>query len=53
VTLAASNLQNQGLIGYSRGKVRIFDRPGLEEAACECYRAIQRQFDQLLAGSDR
>ena len=52
VTLAAGILQNQGLIRYSRGKLRILDRHGLEEAACECYRAIQWQFDQLLAGSD-
>jgi CRP-like cAMP-binding protein len=52
VTVAASNLQNQGLIRYSRGKLRLLDRHGLEGAACECYRAIQRQFDQLLTGSD-
>jgi CRP-like cAMP-binding protein len=48
VTLAASNLQRSGLIRYSRGKLRILDRQGLEEASCGCYRAIQRHFDQLL-----
>ena len=48
VTIAASNLQRAGLICYSRGKLTVLDREGLEAASCECYRAIRRQFDQLL-----
>jgi CRP-like cAMP-binding protein len=44
VTLAAGVLQRAGIIRYSRGKVTILDRKGLEGAACECYRVIQ-QFD--------
>jgi CRP-like cAMP-binding protein len=48
VTLAARNLHKAGLIRYSRGKLRILDRPGLEEASCECYQAMRRQFDELL-----
>lgn len=44
VTLAAGVLQRAGIIRYSRGKVTILDRQGLEGAACECYRVIQ-QFD--------
>lgn len=48
VTLAASNLQKAGLIWYSRGKLKVLDRKGLEAASCHCYRAIRRQFDQLL-----
>ncbi len=48
ISLAAGNLQRAGLIRYSRGKVRVLDRQGLEEAACACYRAIRRQFESLL-----
>lgn len=44
VTLAAGVLQRAGIIRYSRGKVTILNRQGLEGAACECYRVIQ-QFD--------
>lgn len=38
VTEAASNLQQRGLIQYSRGTIRIRDDAGLEAAACSCYR---------------
>lgn len=41
VTLAAGILQQAGLIHYSRGRVRVRDRAGLEDASCECY-AIMR-----------
>jgi CRP-like cAMP-binding protein len=40
VTIAAGKLQRAGFIRYRRGNVRIFNRQGLADAACECYRAI-------------
>jgi len=49
ITLAASNLQKAGLIRYSRGKLRILDRQGLEAASCECHRAVKQIIDGLLA----
>jgi len=39
VTEAAGTLQRHGYIRYSRGHVAVTDRPGLERAACGCYRA--------------
>jgi CRP-like cAMP-binding protein len=42
VTVAAGTLQRAGLIEYTRGMVKVLSRPGLEEAACECYDAIRR-----------
>ncbi len=37
VTVAAGALQARGIISYSRGVIRVVNRPGLEAAACECY----------------
>ena len=41
VTLAAHHLREAGLIHYSRGKMHILDRHGLEQVACECYRVMR------------
>ncbi|MDB4881228.1 MAG: Crp/Fnr family transcriptional regulator [Gemmatimonadetes bacterium] len=49
VTLAAGALQTAGLIRYSRGKVQVVDREGLENASCPCYGIVQASFDRLLA----
>ena len=38
VSLVAGTLQRAGLIEYSRGKVKILNREGLEDTACDCYR---------------
>lgn len=40
VTIAAGALQKSGLVQYTRGRLTIVDRPGLEAAACECYGII-------------
>ena len=47
VTEVAKGLQGRGLIRYSRGKVTIRDRAGLEAIACECYRKIRAKYDAL------
>jgi CRP-like cAMP-binding protein len=41
VTKAAGMLQKQGLIGYSRGEIRILDREALEAVACACYQIVK------------
>jgi CRP-like cAMP-binding protein len=41
VNKAASALQQRKLISYSRGKMRILDRKGLEAASCGCYEVIK------------
>lgn len=49
VTLAAQSMQTAGLISYRRGKIQILDRPGLEEASCECYAIVRARFDAFLS----
>jgi len=48
VSVAASILQRAGFIRYSRGRVTIVDRAGLESAACECYAVIAREYERLI-----
>jgi CRP-like cAMP-binding protein len=47
VTSAASALQARNLIRYHRGTLDILDRPALEAASCECYRAQAEAYKQL------
>jgi CRP-like cAMP-binding protein len=48
VTVAAHRLQENGLISYVRGRIRILDRRGLEATVCECYNVVKDEYDRLL-----
>lgn len=48
VTEAAGKLQSAGLIRYSRGRITVLDRLGLEARTCECYGVVKKEFDRLL-----
>lgn len=48
VTQAASNLQKLGVISYSRGLIKVLDRPQLETLSCECYAVVKKETDLLL-----
>ena len=41
VSGSANKLQDEGLITYKRGVIRILDRKGLEKRSCECYGAVR------------
>lgn len=47
VTVVAGMLQKAGLISYSRGRMTILDRHGLEDVSCECYRIVKDEEDLL------
>jgi len=49
VTEAAGKLQRAGLIRYSRGRIDVLDRPGLEAQVCECYAVVRQEVDRLLS----
>jgi CRP-like cAMP-binding protein len=48
VSVAADALRARGLIQYSRGRVTVTDRAGLESASCECYEYVRAQRDALV-----
>jgi CRP-like cAMP-binding protein len=49
VTVAAGNLQRQGIIAYSRGHIAILDPARLEKVACECYGVVKARYDNPTA----
>lgn len=48
VSIAMAALVKAGFIEHERGKVIVSNRPGLEAAACECYREMQNELDEFL-----
>jgi CRP-like cAMP-binding protein len=44
VTLVAGTLKKEKLISYTRGRIQILDREGLEKRSCECYQIIRDYF---------
>ena len=48
VTVTAGILQKAGFAQFSRGRVEIVDRDGLEKTACECYAVTREVYERLL-----
>jgi CRP-like cAMP-binding protein len=48
VTEGAVKLQQAGLIRYTRGRISVLDRSGLEQRSCECYSVVKKEYDRLL-----
>jgi CRP-like cAMP-binding protein len=47
-TEGALKLQTAGLIDYTKGRIRVLDRGGLEKRTCECYAVVKKEYDRLL-----
>ena len=48
VTQAASSIQDEGIIEYTRGRLHVLDRSRLEAASCRCYSLIRQHYDFYL-----
>jgi CRP-like cAMP-binding protein len=48
VTLALGTFRKAGIISNRHGRVTITDRDQLEDAACECYSSVKKEYDLLL-----
>ena len=51
VNAVIRELQEDGLVGTSRGVVRVQDRAGLKRRSCECYRAVEDHFSSVIGPS--
>jgi len=51
VSIIAHTLQHAGFIQYRRGRIKIIDTLGLEQASCECYSLIKEAIDTRLPES--
>lgn len=51
VTEVAGQLRAGGLIDYTRGCIRILDRPGMVARACECYGRVKAEYERLFGGA--
>jgi CRP-like cAMP-binding protein len=49
VSGSANKLQEEGLITYKRGVIRIIDRKGLEKRSCECYAAVRAAIAEAMS----
>ncbi len=49
VTECALQLQELGLIHYTRGRITVLDRRSLENRSCECYEAVEQEYRRLFA----
>src|SRR5260370_15860442 len=48
VTEVAIKIQEHGVITYTRGVIKILDRPRLERMSCECYQTLLAQETALI-----
>ena len=44
ISIAAFNFKARGLISYSRGRITVLGRWGLERESCECYHVIKKRY---------
>jgi CRP-like cAMP-binding protein len=51
VTGILQGLKERGLIRYTRGKITVLDREGLEEGSCECYQVVREDYESRMKGA--
>ena len=52
VIRAVRALQSEGAIRSRRGRLTVVNRARLEQASCECYRAVARHYDRILGPTE-
>lgn len=49
VTSIVHALRERGFISYTRGRIQIADRTGLERVTCECFFVVRAELERLIA----
>ena len=47
VTQTVGQLEKDGLIVHTRGRITVVDRPRLEQRVCECYAVVKDEYEPL------
>lgn len=47
IGLIAQTMQTKGIIRYSRGRLEVIDIDRLRASACECYRIVNAEYEEL------
>lgn len=47
ITNAAGVLQKQQLVSYTRGRITVLNRTGLEQVSCRCYQSSKDTYDRI------
>jgi CRP-like cAMP-binding protein len=53
VTDAAGKLQKLKVIKYKRGRIKVLNRPRLEQLSCDCYWAVKEETDRLMPTTNK
>jgi CRP-like cAMP-binding protein len=48
VSAAETSLRDAGVIAFSRGRIEVLDRRGLEAASCSCYASVNREYRRVM-----
>ncbi len=48
ISQTTSELQKDGLIECSRGRIKVVNRPHIEKRVCECYAVVRHEYERLL-----
>jgi CRP-like cAMP-binding protein len=49
VNQVAGSLQQRGFIRYTRGRIQVVDRDGLEATSCRCYGFVRTEYARMLS----
>jgi CRP-like cAMP-binding protein len=51
LSLTAATLKNAGLIHYTRARITVLKREGLEQVSCGCYKIVREHFRNILGNA--